>query len=201
MQSSFTIGDLSVERFVVGPLENNLYVLTTPSSEEALLIDATSDEQSLLDEFARLRVTRAVITHGHHDHIGGVAALRRRGVKVLVGEHDSSLLDGYDATLVDNELIRFGDLSLRIIATPGHTPGSVCISPEGIDVLFTGDTLFPGGPGSTKFPGGDFPTIVTSLRRIFAAHGEDTLVLPGHGASTTIGAEAGSLDDWIARGW
>jgi glyoxylase-like metal-dependent hydrolase (beta-lactamase superfamily II) len=201
VQTSFTIGDLSVEQFVVGPLENNLYVLTTSSSEEALLIDATSDEQNLLNEFARLKVTRAVITHGHHDHIGGVGALRRRGVKIFVGEQDARLLDGYDATLVDNELIRLGLLSLRIFATPGHTPGSLCISPEGINVLFTGDTLFPGGPGATQFPGGDFPTIISSLRRLFATFDVDTLVLPGHGASTTIGAEAGSLDDWIARGW
>lgn len=201
MQTSFTVGDLSVEQFVVGSLENNLYVLTTPSSDEALLIDATSDEQSLLDEFTRRNVTRVVITHGHHDHIGGVGALRSRGVKVLVSEPDAPLLDGYDATLVDNELIRLGSLALRIVATPGHTPGSLCISPEGIKVLFTGDTLFPGGPGATQFPGGDFPTIISSLRRIFATCDDDTLVLPGHGASTTIGAEVGSLDDWVARGW
>jgi glyoxylase-like metal-dependent hydrolase (beta-lactamase superfamily II) len=155
----------------------------------------------LLNEFARLKVTRTVITHGHHDHIGGVGALRRLGVKVFVGEQDARLLDEYDATLVDNELIQLGSLSLRIFATPGHTPGSLCISPEGINVLFTGDTLFPGGPGATQFPGGDFPTIISSLGRLFATFDVDTLVCPGHGASTTIGAEAGNLDDWIARGW
>ncbi|WP_298211979.1 MBL fold metallo-hydrolase [Ferrimicrobium sp.] len=201
MQTTYTFGDLSIERFIVGPLENNLYVLTTPSSPEALLIDATSGDQGLWDDLLRRNVTRVVITHGHDDHIGAVPGLRQRGMRVMVGEPDAPMLDGFDTTLVDNELIWFGDLNLRILATPGHTPGSLCIAPEGCNVLFTGDTLFPGGPGATKFPGGDFPTIIESVRRIFATFTDETLILPGHGASTTIGAEAGSLDDWIARGW
>ncbi|WP_298334510.1 MBL fold metallo-hydrolase [Ferrimicrobium sp.] len=201
MQTTYTVGDLTIEQFVVGPLENNLYVLTTPSSPEALLIDATAGDDVLVDALVQRNVTKVIITHGHHDHIGAVAALRQQGMRVMVGEPDASLLDGFDTTLVDNELIRFGALNLRILATPGHTPGSVCIAPEGYELLFTGDTLFPGGPGATKFPGGDFPTIIESIRRIFATFPAETVLLPGHGASTTIGTQVGSLDEWIARGW
>lgn len=201
MQTTYTVGDLTIEQFVVGPLENNLYVLTTPSSPEALLIDATAGDDVLVDTLVQRNVTKVIITHGHHDHIGAVAALRQQGMRVMVGEPDASLLDGFDTTLVDNELIRFGALNLRILATPGHTPGSVCIAPEGYELLFTGDTLFPGGPGATKFPGGDFPTIIESIRRIFATFPAETVLLPGHGASTTIGTQVGSLDEWIARGW
>lgn len=201
MQTTYTVGDLTIEQFVVGPLENNLYVLTTPSSPEALLIDATAGDDVLVDTLVQRNVTKVIITHGHHDHIGAVAALRQQGMRVMVGEPDASLLDGFDTTLVDNELIRFGALNLRILATPGHTPGSVCIAPEGYELLFTGDTLFPGGPGATKFPGGDFPTIIESIRRIFATFPAEAVLLPGHGASTTIGTQVGSLDEWIARGW
>ncbi|WP_298345158.1 MBL fold metallo-hydrolase [Ferrimicrobium sp.] len=201
MQTTYTVGDLTIEQFVVGPLENNLYVLTTPSSPEALLIDATAGDDVLFDTLVQRNVTKVIITHGHHDHIGAVAALRQQGMRVMVGEPDASLLDGFDATLVDNELIRFGALNLRIMVTPGHTPGSLCIAPEGYELLFTGDTLFPGGPGATKFPGGDFPTIIESIRRIFATFPAETVIMPGHGASTTIGTQIGSLDEWIARGW
>jgi glyoxylase-like metal-dependent hydrolase (beta-lactamase superfamily II) len=201
METSQVFGQLRVDQYVVGPLDNNLYVLSTQDTSQAMLIDATGDDLDLLTRLVDRGVTRALITHGHDDHIGGVAHLRQLGVQVLVGEPDAALLDGYDIALVDNEVIRLGEISLQVLATPGHTPGSICLGTLGQRVLFTGDTLFPGGPGATKFPGGDFPTIIRSLRRLFAMFDDDTVVLPGHGAPTTIGAESGSLDDWIARGW
>ena len=86
--------------------------------------------------------------------------------------------------------------------TPGHTPGSVCFRVEGKPILFSGDTLFPGGPGATQFEGGDFPTIITSIEdRLFSRLAPDTLVLPGHGDDTTIGAESPHLQEWIDRGF
>jgi glyoxylase-like metal-dependent hydrolase (beta-lactamase superfamily II) len=95
-----------------------------------------------------------------------------------------------------------GRLSLHTICTPGHTPGSICFRIEGSPVVFSGDTLFPGGPGATTFEGGDFDSIIESIdRRLFAALDSDTIVMPGHGDDTSIGAESPNLDEWVNRGW
>jgi len=102
----------------------------------------------------------------------------------------------------DGDHIDLGGRSLEIIATPGHTPGSICFAVEGTNLLFTGDTLFPGGPGNTSFEGGDFDTIIQSIdRRIFGKFGADTKVLPGHGVATTVGSESPHLQEWVDRGW
>ena len=102
----------------------------------------------------------------------------------------------------DDEQLSVGDLRIKTLATPGHTPGSICFAVEGTNLLFTGDTLFPGGPGNTSFENADFDTIIQSIdRRIFAAFTPDTLVLPGHGNSTTVGNEAPHLAEWVDRGW
>lgn len=112
------------------------------------------------------------------------------------------MLPSYDEVIGDDEVIAVGDLRLRTILTPGHTPGSICYRLEGRPVLFSGDTLFPGGPGATSFDGGDFPTIIRSIEdRLFSTLAADTLVLPGHGDDTTIGAESPHLQDWIDRGY
>ncbi len=112
------------------------------------------------------------------------------------------MLPGYDFTIPDDEVIQVGDLRLRTIHTPGHTPGSTCFLLEGHPVLFSGDTLFPGGVGNTTLEGGDFPTIIRVGRRpaVHPARSE-TLVLPGHGLDTTIGTERPHLDEWVERGW
>ena len=102
----------------------------------------------------------------------------------------------------DDAVIAVGDLRLRTIHTPGHTPGSICFRIEDKPLLFSGDTLFPGGPGNTTFEGGDFATIIDSLeRRLFATLSADTIVMPGHGDDTTIGAESPHLQEWVDRGW
>jgi glyoxylase-like metal-dependent hydrolase (beta-lactamase superfamily II) len=111
------------------------------------------------------------------------------------------MLDAYDYVIEDDSVIEVGDLRLHTILTPGHTPGSICFRLEGSPLLFSGDTLFPGGPGATKFPGGDFDQIIESIDRRLFTLPVDTLVLPGHGADTTIGAERPHLDEWIERGW
>ena len=112
------------------------------------------------------------------------------------------MLPSYDLLLEDDTVIEVGDMRLRTIATPGHTPGSMCFSVEGTPLLFSGDTLFPGGPGNTKFEGGDFPTIIRSIEdRLFSRFGADTVVLPGHGDDTTIGTERPHLQEWVDRGW
>jgi glyoxylase-like metal-dependent hydrolase (beta-lactamase superfamily II) len=112
------------------------------------------------------------------------------------------MLPSYDFVLEDDSVIEVGRLRLRTIATPGHTGGSMCFRLEGSPILFSGDTLFPGGPGATRFPGGDFDRIIRSIdERLFSTLPGDTIVLPGHGDDTTIGAEAPHLQEWVDRGW
>jgi len=194
-------GDAEVHSLVVGPVDNNVFVIRCRRSGEAVLLDAANEHDRLLELCRELSVRRVLETHGHWDHIQAVPALRDAGYDVAVSAADASMLPSYDSLLEDDAVIEIGDLRLRTIATPGHTPGSVCFRLEGTTLLFSGDTLFPGGPGATKFPGGDFPTILRSLdERLFVLPAE-TVVLPGHGGDTTIGAERPNLAEWADRGW
>ena len=112
------------------------------------------------------------------------------------------MLPSYDELIADDDLIEVGALRLKTLHTPGHTPGSISFELVGTPLLFTGDTLFPGGPGNTKQPGGDFPLIITSIEsRIFTVYGADTIIWPGHGAPSTLGVERPHLDEWVERGW
>ncbi len=191
-----------LHRMVVGPMDNNVYVLRCRRSGEAMLVDAANEHEALLEVCVRLGVRTVVETHGHWDHLQAVPAVRDAGISVSVTAADADMLPSYDLLLEDDSVIELGRLRVRTIATPGHTPGSMCFAVEGTPLLVTGDTLFPGGPGATKFPGGDFPTIIRSIeQRLFSRFAGDTVVLPGHGASTTIGAESPSLQEWVARGW
>lgn len=191
-----------IHMVVVGPMDNNVYVLRCRESGEAVLIDAANEHERLLDLCERLNVGRVLETHGHWDHIQAVPAVRDAGYRVGITAADADMLPSYDDLLEDESVIAVGRLRLHTIHTPGHTPGSMCFRIEGSPVLFSGDTLFPGGPGNTSFEGGDFPTIIRSIEdRLFSPLPADTLVLPGHGASTTIGKESPSLQEWIDRGW
>jgi glyoxylase-like metal-dependent hydrolase (beta-lactamase superfamily II) len=193
---------VEVHRAVVGPMDNNVYVVRCKQTGDAVLIDAANEHDRLLQMCRDLGVRRVIETHGHWDHIQAVPAVRDAGFDVAVTSEDAGMLPAYDQLLEDDTVLEVGDLRMRTIATPGHTPGSMCFSVEGTPLLFSGDTLFPGGPGATKFPGGDFDTIIRSIeKRLFAPFGPDTLVLPGHGADTTIGEERPHLQEWIDRGW
>ncbi len=193
---------LEVHRLVVGPMDNNVFVLRCKQTGEALLIDAANEHDKLLELARRLGVRKVVETHGHWDHIQAVPAMRDAGYEVAVTAEDAGMLPSYDLLLDDDSIIEVGRLRLRTILTPGHTPGSMCFRVEGSPLLFSGDTLFPGGPGNTATDLGDFPTIVESIdRRLFAALPPETLVLPGHGTDTSIGRESPHLDEWIDRGW
>jgi glyoxylase-like metal-dependent hydrolase (beta-lactamase superfamily II) len=191
-----------VHKVVVGPMDNNVFVLRCVETGEAVLLDAANEHERLLDLCDGLGVRTVLETHGHWDHIQAVPAVRDAGYEVGVTAADAAMLDAYDYLLEDDSVIEVGRLRVHTIATPGHTPGSMCFRVADTPLLFSGDTLFPGGPGNTSFEGGDFETIITSIdRRIFASMPDETLVLPGHGDDTTVGAEKPSLDDWIARGW
>ena len=138
-----------------------------------------------------------------HDHIGAVAEIRDAGYEVGVTALDAPMLKdvGYDVFLDDAEVIEVGRLRINAIHNPGHTPGSISFHVAGTPLLFSGDTLFPGGPGATKFEGGDFATIIESIDNRLFTFPADTIVLPGHGDDTTIGNERPHLQEWVARGW
>jgi glyoxylase-like metal-dependent hydrolase (beta-lactamase superfamily II) len=191
-----------IHRVVVGPMDNNVYVLRCRETGEAVLLDAANEHERLLDLCRDLGVRRVLETHGHWDHIQAVPAVRDAGYEVGVTEADAGMLPSYDFILEDDSVITVGRLRLRTIHTPGHTPGSMSFRLEGSPVLFSGDTLFPGGPGATKFEGGDFPTIIRSIEdRLFSRLGPEVVVLPGHGDDTTIGTERPHLQEWVDRGW
>ena len=194
--------DFEIHKLVVGPMDNNVFVLRCRHTGDAVLIDAANEHDQLLDLAKRLGVRRVIETHGHWDHIQAVPAMRDAGYSVSRTTGDAGMLPSYDQILDDDEVIAVGDLLLRTILTPGHTPGSICFRIDGKPVLFSGDTLFPGGPGATSFEGGDFPTIIRSIEdRLFSTLSADTLVLPGHGDDTTIGTESPHLQEWISRGY
>jgi glyoxylase-like metal-dependent hydrolase (beta-lactamase superfamily II) len=191
-----------IHKVVVGPMDNNVYVLRCKQTGDAVLLDAANEHDRLLDLSKALNVREVLETHGHWDHIQAVPEMRDAGYSVHVTEADSGMLPSYDQLLDDDSVIEVGRLRLKTMLTPGHTPGSMCFLVEGSPILFSGDTLFPGGPGNTSFPGGDFPTIVRSIEdRIFSKLPADTIVLPGHGDQTTIGEESPHLQEWIDRGW
>ena len=191
-----------VHQIVVGPMDNNVYILRCRQTGDAMLIDAANEHEALLEICEQLGVRSVVETHGHWDHIQAVPAVRDAGYSVAVTSADAGMLPSYDLILQDEETLSVGDLRIKTLTTPGHTPGSICFAVEGTNLLFTGDTLFPGGPGNTSFEGGDFPTIIDSIeRRIFSRFDPDTLVLPGHGDSTTVGNESPHLQEWVDRGW
>ena len=194
--------DLEVHKLVVGPMDNNVFVLRCKHTGDSVLIDAANEHEQLLELAQRLGVRRVLETHGHWDHIQAVPQMRDAGYSVGVTAADAAMLDSYDEIIEDDAVIAVGRLRLRTIFTPGHTPGSICFQVEDKPLLFSGDTLFPGGPGNTSFEGGDFEKIISSLdRRLFAGLDAQTIVLPGHGSDTTIGAESPHLQEWVDRGW
>ena len=199
----FDDDQMEIHKVVLGPYDNNVFVVRCTETGDAVLIDAANEHEQLLELAQRLGVRRVLETHGHWDHIGAVAAMREAGYEVAVTAADAPRLKdvGYDVFLDDKEVIEVGRLRLHAIHTPGHTEGSICFKVEDHPLLFSGDTLFPGGPGNTKFDGGDFATIVDSLEHKLFTLPADTLVLPGHGTDTTIGTERPSLQAWVDRGW
>ena len=197
----FNTTGVEIHQVVVGPVDNNVLVLRCTHTGEAVLLDAANEHELLLGLCEQLGVRRVLETHGHWDHIQAVPALRDAGYSVAVTAADAAMLPSYDEVLEDDSVIEVGRLRLHTIATPGHTPGSMCFRLEGHPVLFSGDTLFPGGPGNATFDGGDFSTIIESVDRRLFTLAKDTIVLPGHGERTTIGAERPNLQAWIDRGW
>jgi len=190
-----------VDKLIVGPFENNVFLVRCTSTGEAVIVDAANEHELLLEVSQATGVRRVLTTHGHWDHIQAVTAMRDAGIDVGISEADAAMLPAYDFVIPDDDVIAVGDLRLRTILNPGHTPGSISLLIEDHPVLFTGDTLFPGGPGNTQTPEGDFTLILESIdRRLFTLPG-DLLVFPGHGLDTTLAQERPHLQEWADRGW
>ncbi len=187
--------------FAVGPYDNNVYLLSDPTSKEALLIDAANEAPRILKELEGLRVSHILTTHGHGDHVQALRPVREKThARFACHAEDEKMMPiAADQRIKDGDTFRFGGYELRAIHTPGHTPGSVCFLVG--QHLFSGDTLFPGGPGNTANPYASFETIIASIRGKLFTLPDETQVLPGHGKATTIGKERPHLDEWIERGW
>lgn len=193
--------NVEVRKLSVGPMDNNAYLLTETGSNAALLIDAANDAERLLAEIGDRQVAAIVTTHGHSDHWQALDAVAgATGAPTYLHPDDADRVPRKaDVEVRDRLHVTFGDAEVELFHTPGHTPGSTCVLLAGAH-LFTGDTLFPGGPGNTR-NGGDFPTIIRTLRERLFVLDAATWVYPGHGDDTTIGAERPQLDEWEARGW
>jgi glyoxylase-like metal-dependent hydrolase (beta-lactamase superfamily II) len=202
MTLHFAATGLEIHKVVVGPLDNNVFVVRCTETGEAVLLDAANEHEQLLELCRALGVRRVLETHGHDDHIGAVPAMREAGYEVAVSAADAPRLAkvGYDVFIEPEQVYDVGRLRLHSIPTPGHTAGSVSFLLEGYPVLFSGDTLFPGGPGATHFEGGNFPLIIDTIDRKMFTLPAETMVLPGHGSDTTIGTERPHLQEWIDRG-
>ena len=195
--------NVEVHKLVVGPYDNNVFVIRCRATGVAVLIDAANEHEKLLELCTTLGVRRVLETHGHWDHIQAIPAMREAGYEVAVTAADAPRLKdvGYDVFIDDAEVIEVGNLRLHAIHNPGHTEGSISFAVANTPLLFTGDTLFPGGPGNTALEGGDFATIIQSIDNKLFTFPPDTIVLPGHGLDTTIGNERPNLQTWVERGW
>lgn len=185
-------------------VDNNVWLVG--DDREVLVIDAPHEAAPILAAIDGRKVTAIVLTHGHNDHINAALALAEAtGAPVWFPPADRMLWDEVHTEAPDNDLVdgtefAVAGTTLRAIHTPGHSPGSTCLYAADLGTVFSGDTLFNGGPGATGRSYSDFPAIIESIRNSLLTLPADTVVKTGHGDETTIGAEAPNLDDWIARG-
>jgi glyoxylase-like metal-dependent hydrolase (beta-lactamase superfamily II) len=205
-----TLNAMTITKVSVGPYDNNAYLLTCRATQEALLIDAAADPERLSDVigYGRDRPTLRTIvtTHQHGDHwqaLGAVAGAN--GANTIAHQLDAEPLPvPPDRFVSQGDRISVGEVELEIIHLRGHTPGSIAVlyrDPDGPAHLFTGDSLFPGGPGRTTNPQ-DFTSLMDDLEaRVFGELPDDTWFYPGHGDDSTLGKERPSLPEWHARGW
>lgn len=185
-------------------VDNNVWVVG--DDDECVVIDAPHAVGPILDLVGGRRVVAILLTHAHDDHITAATALAAAtGATVHLHRADRMLWDQVHdtppgGTLEAGQLVTVGDAELRVLHTPGHTPGSCCFYAARLGVVFTGDTLFHGGPGATGRSFSSFPTVIESIREQLLSLPAATVVATGHGDSTTIGAEAPHLQEWVDRG-
>jgi hydroxyacylglutathione hydrolase len=201
---------LIIDRVVVSPFATNCYIVGSESGREGIIIDPGDEAGTILERVSDLEldIKLIVLTHGHIDHIGALKAIKEAtGAEMAINADDAKMLRGKgglilsmlvsglsypkppppDRLLNDGDSLDIGGLNLKVIHTPGHTPGGICLVGEG--VVFSGDTLFRFGVGRTDLPGGSYRQLMESINRRLMALPDETIVYPGHGPETTIGAE------------
>lgn len=186
-------------------VDNNVWLVG--DNERVVVIDAPHDAGAILAAIDGRRVDGIICTHGHNDHINAaVEVAEATGAPIALHPDDRMLWDvvhpgrAPDMDLAHGDVLQMGGTLFQIWHTPGHSPGGVCLHLGEAGVVFTGDTLFQGGPGATGRSYSDFPTIIESLRRLFLYMPPETVVHTGHGDSTTIGAESPHIEEWVRRG-
>ncbi len=196
-----------VIRLVVGPLEVNCYIVADEKTKDAVVIDPGDDAEEILKIIREkgLKVRYIVNTHAHFDHVGANARIKQTtGAQILLHQADAQLLSmsaeqavmfgmkaasspPADRHVQDGDLIEAGEVSLKVLHTPGHSPGGICLAEQGI--VFTGDALFEGSVGRSDLFGGDMKTLISAIKNKLMSLPDETRVFPGHGPHSTIGAE------------
>lgn len=185
-------------------VDNNIWIVGDES--ECIVIDAAHNAEAIESAVGNRNVVAVICTHGHNDHITVAPQLGADlDAPVLLNPADTMLWetthgDKAFRELADGQVLTAGGVELRAIATPGHSPGSTCLYAPALGAVFSGDTLFHGGPGATGRSFSDFPTILASIKDKLGLLPPDTVVCTGHGESTTIGGELVNYDEWVARG-
>ncbi|WP_405661809.1 MULTISPECIES: MBL fold metallo-hydrolase [unclassified Streptomyces] len=198
--------DLMITKIAVGPMDNNAYLLRCRATDEQLLIDAANDADTLLGMIGDDGIASVVTTHQHGDHWQALErVVTATGARTYAGRDDATGIPVPTDVLVDDgDTIRVGSVELTARHLVGHTPGSIALvydDPHGHPHVFTGDCLFPGGPGRTTRPE-EFNSLMGGLEtRLFDVLPDETWIYPGHGNDTTLGTERPHLAEWRARGW
>ncbi|MFD6911794.1 MBL fold metallo-hydrolase [Streptomyces virginiae] len=200
------LADLMISKVAVGPMNNNAYLLRCRATDEQLLIDAAAEAGTLLSLIGDDGIASVVTTHRHGDHWGALAeVVEATGARTYAGALDAEGIPvATDVLVADGDTVTVGRVSLTARHLVGHTPGSIALvydDPHGHAHVFTGDCLFPGGPGRTTQPE-EFNSLMDGLEaKLFGVLPDETWVYPGHGNDTTLGAERPHLAEWRERGW
>ncbi|MDX2342431.1 MAG: MBL fold metallo-hydrolase [Acidimicrobiia bacterium] len=196
----FENDEVAIRKAEVGTFGNNAYVIACKLTMASLIVDAAADPDLVVATAHGTKPIAVVTTHGHADHVGAAVEVAKSfSIPIRLHPLDWDI----SPIAIDEPLaigpVQLGKTTLQFAHTPGHTPGSTSIVTAG--AVLTGDTLFPGGPGATRFPYSDFDEIMNSLDTVFFSLPDDTVVMPGHGLDTTIGTERPALPEWRSRRW